>query len=185
MVKVFVTLLAVASVFLAVTSPVDCGMAADAAATEILNKCMAGTKLEAKLKEGLRTCSSTPRSSWDRNSCPPTYEQSLSHVETVHADEACVLKSMGWLDAENNLRKEAIREDVASLPKSVAEFDVDKFNDCLTYETIELKSDSCVGKFAGEELATLTKAITRVARYHCVVHRLLVSCSDAENFLGA
>jgi len=184
MVKVCVTLLTVASVFLAVTSPVDCGKAADAAATETLTKCVAGTKLEAKLKEGLKTCSSAPQSSWDSDSCPPTYDQSLSHVEIVHADEACVLKSMGWLDAENNLRKEAIREDVASLPKIVAEFDVDN-KDCLMDETSELKSISCAGNFAGEELATLTKAITRVAQYHCVVHKLLVSCSNAENFLDA
>merc|ERR1711972_1281472 len=183
MVKVVVTLLTVAAVCLAVTSPVDCGIAADAAATEILTKCMAGTKLEAKLKEGLGTCSGAPHSSWDRNNCPPTYELSLSQVETVHADEACVLKSLGWLDAENKLRKEAIREDLASLPKIAAEFDVDKYKDCLTYETIQLKSDRCAGNFEGEELATLTKAITRVVRYHCVVHRLLVSCSNA--FLGA
>merc|ERR1711962_1437803 len=100
MVKVSVTLLTVASVFLTATRPVDC----DLAEIETLTKCMAGTKLEAMLKEGMGKCSSAPASSWDGNDCP-TYEQSLSHVETVHSDEACVLQSLGWVDAENNLKK--------------------------------------------------------------------------------
>jgi len=161
---------------------------ADAEATENLTKCMAGTELGAYLKEGFRFCSSiAPSSSWDRNNCPPTYEQSLSYVETVHAEEACVLDKMHWLDAKKNMNKELIREDVAStsLPKNVAEFDDDIYKFCLTYETSELEFNSCARNFAGEELATLSKAITRVARYHCVVHRLLVSCSNADNFLGA
>merc|ERR1712212_1116730 len=168
MVKISVTLLTVAS---------------DLAEIETLTKCMAGTKLEAMLKEGMGKCSSAPPSSWDGNDCP-TYEQSLSHVETVHSDEACVLQSLGWVDAENNLKKSVILKDVASLPKDVAHFDVVSFKNCVTEQTSELNSSICVGNFVGEELATLTKAIIRMVRYHCIVHRLTVSCSNAKNFPG-
>merc|ERR1712212_681340 len=177
MVKISVTLLTVASVFLTATRPVNC----DLAEIETLTKCMAGTKLEAMLKEGMGKCSGAPPSSWD--GCP-TYEQGLSHVETVHSDEACVLRSLGWVDAENNLKKAVILQDVASLPKDVAHFDVVSFKNCVTEQTSELNSSICVGNFTGEELATLTKAIIRMVRYHCIVHRLTVSCSNTKNFPG-
>ena len=50
---------------------------------------------------------------------------------------------MHWLDGEKNADKELIRYDFASasLPKNVAEFDDDKYKDCLTDETSELESN--------------------------------------------
>ncbi len=111
----------------------------------------------------------------------PSFDKIMGKVQEKFADEACVLKQLGWIDEEGNELKDAIEADIATLNEKV-QFGISEegVEECVAeiMEEMDGKYAKCADKYTEEEKATLEEVGVKIASFKCFMGMFKESCGN-------
>ena len=111
----------------------------------------------------------------------PSFDKIMSKVQEKFADEACVLKQLGWIDEEGNELQDAIEADIATLNEGVqAGISEEGVEECVAeiMEEMDGKYAKCADKYTEEEKATLEEVGVKIASFKCFMGMFKESCGN-------
>jgi len=118
--------------------------------------------------------------------------------EDVWENKACILREVGWLDAEDNLHMDQLEEDIASLPGALAQGLSDTHDLCFNRtsdvtleglfssdefgESIEMGDGSeveeCTPQVNPEQLLAIELNLQKLAFFRCVHENFMNGCGN-------
>jgi len=179
--------------------------------------CLAGTTMGEKMMAAIKTCVNTEVQMDDtdrkrkipkgkgknkgqkgkggkggRGKCPSSQEI-METINNQTADHRCVMKEMGWVDAEGkvSLTSEVAMNDLKSLHPSVLEnMDQEGVKNCHKKSMDEIKKSSlykkCKNKYSEDEESKIKDVMSKMITGKCSKKILMKSCSKhvADSFMS-
>lgn len=150
--------------------------------------CLQGSTLAEKLPAAFESCFAggerRAKAAGNRGGDDMTcysFNDIMAWVEQEFTDDGCVLKQIGWMDAEGNHLEDEIHADLATLAEGVqAGLSEQAVADCVAEKMAEgaEKYGHCDSAYTDEEGAVLMDVFTKIAGYKCFMGQFKEACGS-------